>query len=252
MSQITSSERIQMLVAGYVLGELSSDEAAELTRLMTEHPSLIEDIAELQDVSEFMQDITEVAPPPTLRSKVLRSDVRPAKPQKKPDSTSPHRLSWSRVGNAIAAVLVVALGVNNYRLWQTLTAERAKSAQVNPGDAQPLTYALTSPANPGTASIVVDPATLEAQLTAQNLIPLPSDKVYAVWTLPQPDVPVTTNANGAILADVFRVSAQGDAVTTLSIPAVHRRPGAVAKMAISIEEATSPQQNTGSVVLLSQ
>ncbi len=256
MSQITPSERIQLLVAGYVLGNLSSDEAAELTRLIEENPSLLEDVADLQDASEFAQDITEVTPPPTLRSRVLESSQRPTKPQRlsAPTSLRNRRFSWPLVGNAIAAVLVVALGVNNYRLRQDLTAERANSSQLNVGNAELLTYSLASPepTDPGTASIVINPTTLEAELTAQKLIPLPADKVYAVWTLPEQTVPVTTNDNGAILADVFRVNAQGDVGTKLTIPAVHRRPGAVAKMAITVEDAASPQLQNGAIVLVSE
>lgn len=51
---------------------------------------------------------------------------------------------------------------------------------------------------------------------------------------------------------VLQVNAEGAASTTLTVPAVHRNPELVAKVAVTIEDAASPQQHTGSVVLITQ
>lgn len=134
----------------------------------------------------------------------------------------------------------------------TATAEGRVSSGAT--QIEPLTYLLENPEATSTASalIVVNPNTLEAELTAQNLPALPPGKVYAVWTLPEENTPVTTDAKGAILTGIFQVEAGGLASANLTVPVVFRRPELVAKMAITVEDVTSPQQHSGSVLLISQ
>lgn len=254
MSQVTPPERIQFLIAGYVHGDLNPDEAQELAYLIAKIPSLSDDIDSLQSISEMVQGITDVAPPPELRARILTSGLQPIIPQAPPAPTpiSRKRRSWRSFGSAIAAIFIVALGINNYRLWRSLEAERAMPEQTPPADL--LRYSLTSPDTIGLASvsITVDPNTLEAQLTARNLPVLSSQQVYAVWTLPQDHVPATTDAKGAILTGVFQVDARGNGSATLTVPALYRRPTTIAKLAVTMEDATRPQRHEGSVFLISE
>lgn len=257
MSGATSSEHIQLLIAGYVLGDLSSDEAEELARLIRENPALSREINALQEISETTQGITEVAPPAHLKSRILAPELhKPHTPAIASPPSSRRILSWPLVGGAIAASLILALGINNYRLWVALQVTRTELAQAQSGSPPiaPLMYSLESAeaSSPASASVVVDPDTLEAQLTAQNLPALPPEKVYAVWTVPQEDAPVTTDAKGAILTGVFQVEDDSPVSTTLTVPVVYRRPELVAKVAVTVEDAVSPQQHTGSIVLISQ
>jgi hypothetical protein len=70
-----------------------------------------------------------------------------------------------------AAGLIVALAINNYRLWQTLQA-----TQVQP-EPETFTYGLQGDRSSQTAAaaavVVVTPETLETSPTAQDLPPLP-------------------------------------------------------------------------------
>ena len=272
MSQATSSDRIQLLIAGYVLGDLSPDEAQELARLMAENSAIAAEVEALQTVSETMQDITDVPPPSHLRTRVMASSEQPESPpvsdnaiyrvatSSPPDSSAsptsptplplttppPRQRRFWLAGGAIAAALIMGLGIDNYHLRQAAQTEIEQPTL--------LTYSLMSPdaTNNASASVVVNPTTLEAQVTAQNLPALPPDQVYAVWTLPQPDVPATIDDKGAILTGVFQVGTDGAADTTLSVPPVHRNPEWVAKVAITVEDAISPQQHTGSVIIITQ
>ncbi|MEM9004894.1 MAG: anti-sigma factor, partial [Cyanobacteria bacterium P01_F01_bin.86] len=166
-----------------------------------------------------------------------------------PLPTQPRRRGFWVTGGAIAAALIVGLGFNNYRLWNAL---QVAQTEINQTDS--VTYSLTSPEATSTASasVIVHPKTLEAQVKAQGLTALPPGQVYAVWTLPEPDFPATTDAKGAILTGVFQVDAAGSAATTISVPAVHRHPEAIAKVAITVEDANAPQQHTGSVIIITQ
>lgn len=251
MSQAAPSDRIQLLIAGYVLGDLSADEAQELTQLMAVNPAIAAEIDALQATSETAQDITEIAPPAHLRSRVIdaSNDDR-----KDAINRVSHPLRFWQGTTAIAATLLLALTFNHLRLRNALQTARTEFTQVEPGQLESVTYLLTSPeaALAASASVVVNPDTLAAELTAQGLPPLLAEQVYAVWTLPNLNVPATTDAKGAILTGVFQVDEGGSGTANLTVPPVHRNPESVAKVAITVEDAALPQQHTGSVVLITQ
>lgn len=252
MNQATPSERVQLLIAGYVFGDLSADEAQEMKCLLTENPLLWEEVRALQGVSEVMQNISEIAPPPDLRSKILVSSLQEHSSTMLSAASPANRaLLWTRVVGAVAAALVLILGINNLRLWKALQIARTDLMKTTSQSAQTelLIYSFNSSEVDSTVSIAVNPETLEAQLTARNLPILPSDKVYAVWTLPKQNVPVTTDSKGAILTGVFQVNAESSVDIALSVPALYRRSELIAKVTITVEDATSPQQHTGSVIL---
>lgn len=67
-------ERLEELMAGYVLGNLTPEEAEEFRQLLTEHPELAEEVHRLQEVLEVLPyALPEVAPPLHLRSAILES-----------------------------------------------------------------------------------------------------------------------------------------------------------------------------------
>jgi anti-sigma-K factor RskA len=246
MSQAMPPERIQFLLAGYVLGDLSGEETQEVAALLAENPSLLAEVAALQAVAEEVQSITVVPPPPQLRSKVLASgQIMPTGL-----TTKRKQLSWVAIGGAVAAALIAILGLNNYRLWKSLQMARAELSQLD-ADQATLTYSLTSreASSRATVLLVLNPQTLEAQLTAENLPMLPPEKVYALWTLPEKTVPVTTDMKGAILTGVFRVNAQQVGSAIFTVPAVYRNPEQIVKVAVTVEDAIAPQRHTGSIVL---
>ena len=74
MTESLLPERLEELIAGYVLGNLSSEEAEELRQLLTEHPKLSAEIHRLQEVLELMPyALPEVNPPQHLRSAILEA-----------------------------------------------------------------------------------------------------------------------------------------------------------------------------------
>ena len=69
-----SPERREQLAAGYVLGNLSPEEAEEFQQQLATDAALAEEVARLQSVLELMPyALPEADPPPHLRSNILQS-----------------------------------------------------------------------------------------------------------------------------------------------------------------------------------
>ncbi len=247
-----SSEQLQLLIAGYVLGDLDSDEAAEFERHLAENPAIAAEISQMQKALE-MSYAPKVQPPAHLRSALLSAHEQSTHGQiaildlptavRKPIRP----FSWSRAMNVAAAVAIVTLGINNYRLWQTLQASQAETQRLTA-----LTYSLqgTKAANMASAIVAVNPNNLEAVLTVKNLPPLPPGKVYVLWTVLKPDAPFTTDRKNAILTEVFKVDTQGNVSQAIVVPQAFRSQGLVSKVAVSMEDAASPQRHQGTPVMV--
>lgn len=255
MSLPMPSQQIQELIAGYVLGDLSPAEAMELETLLAEHPDLIQEIVAVQQTLDLSFAPPAVAPPASLRAKVLTAshattDGQAYRVEPKPLQTLQHRPMWSRAAGIAAAALIVALGLANYRLWQTVQSLQADRPE-QPGLETALTYALegTEIAQNATAEIVVDPVTLNARLVVENLPPLPPGRVYVLWTVVGKEAPFTTDDKGAILTQVFQVNEQGDFSGTIEMPAAYHTADWVTRLAVTMEDATKPQAHQGVMAL---
>ena len=128
MAEFSQPERIRELIAGYVLGNLSPEEAAEFQQLLAENPELATECDRLRSVLELMPyTLPQVQPPPQLRSTILEAATRDA------NQIVPRlkllRLRWSFAVGTVAALLAIALGLDNYRLRQNLTALQAQLSQ---------------------------------------------------------------------------------------------------------------------------
>jgi anti-sigma-K factor RskA len=251
MASSMPSDQLQLLIAGYILGDLDPEEAATFEQLLAENPAMIVEIERMQKALELAYASPEVLPPVRLRSAVLLP-VQPAPqpPFQGGSSTTQRRaFPWGRVMGTAAAVLLVSLGISNYHLWQTLQAVQAQRQQF-----RPLTYLLraTSRTNSATAMVVVDPNTLEANLIVNNLPPPPPGKVYVLWTVLEEGAPLTTDDKSAILTEVFQVDAQGDFAETISVPEVYRSEALITKVAVTVEDADAPQDHVGSPILMTE
>ena len=245
-----SSEQLQLLIAGYVLGDLDPDEAAEFEQLLLEHPAIADEVTQMQAALELSYDLPEVEPPARLRSAILNAQeptFLAAVPDPTPRKPRRNSFPWSRALNLVAAALIVVLGVNNYRLRQTLQASQTETQRL-----AALNYSLksTEPGNPASATVAVNPNNLEAVLTVRDLPPLPPGKVYVLWTILKPDAPYTTDAKGAILTQAFNVDPQGNVAKPIVVPGAFRSEALVSKVAVTIEDETAPQKHQGTPIMV--
>jgi anti-sigma-K factor RskA len=253
MNGSMNSERLQLLIAGYVLGNLDADEAAEFEQIVINDPAIAEEVSQMQSALEESFGVSDIPPPADLRSAILSADQpseRSAIPISSATSKNQSRrsLPWNRIIHVAAAVTIVALGISNYRLWRTLQASQSETQP-----AATFVYSLQATSENNTAAaatVAVAPDRLKAVLTVQNLPPLPPGKVYVLWTVVRKDAPVTRDAKSAILTEVFNVDAQGNISQVIGVPEVFRSANLVSNMAVTIEEAIAPEQHQGKPVLI--
>lgn len=245
------SEQVQLLIAGYVLGELEPEEAAEFEQLLQRDPAIAQEIAEMQKVLEVSHGIEETPPPAHLREAILTAyaaeQVPPIQAAPAPQRRRLQRISWSRwAGGVAAAALIVGLGINNYRLWR-----QVQTLEATTSPASIVTYSLTGgqPTQTASVSLTVNPNTLEAELLAQNLPPLPPGKVYALWTVLPENAPVTVDDKSAVLTETFSVDPAGKVVHRFTVPPIYRSQELIRRVAISVEDAAAPQAHRGTPIL---
>lgn len=252
MTSLTPSEHIQLLIVGYVLADLDPDETAEFEQLLID-PAIAEELARVQKALEMSYAPPEVTPPAHLRSAILDAVDKSNGSSQTAVVIGRNRFTWGKGLGVAAAVLIAALGINNYRLWQDLQAMESKlqAMQAKTQRVATLNYSLQGKeaANTASATVVVNPNNLEAVLVVKNLPPLPPGKVYVLWTVLEQDAPFTTDQKGAILTEVFNVNAQGNVSQIIAVPKAHRSRELVSKLAITIENATAPQRHKGTPIL---
>ena len=139
-------ENIEELMAGFVLGNLSSEEAEEFTQLLIEHPELEIEVQRLQEILEVMPyALPEIAPPPTLRQSILDTAVQSEAdaiitPEPLPASKKPSRALWRRLKGSprqwtgiicgAASLLVLALALENYQIRLQVSKMQATVARL--------------------------------------------------------------------------------------------------------------------------
>ncbi|MGB3786700.1 MAG: anti-sigma factor, partial [Phormidesmis sp.] len=155
-------------------------------------------------------------------------------------------------------ILSLYLGSQNYRLQQALKAVQATqvaSGQTD-GAAELVTYSLDKTENTTEAEqnssveLSVDSDRLTAVLEVEGLPTLPDDRVYALWTVAAADAPATKDAKNAILTAVFTVNEAGNQIEKIVLPGVFRDRTQVQAIAITVEDAASPQDHESSPILI--
>ncbi len=240
----------QLLISGYVLGNLSPAEALLFEEMLSENPDLIEQITAMQQSLDMAYNPLEVVPSPQLRDRILatanlqkaNNSVAEAAATDARETTFKFKLSG--ILGAIALFTIAALGIANYQLWRTVNTTNVVET------ANQQTYLLTGD-DPATsqAKLIVNPDQLDATLSVYNLPPLPPKKVYALWTVVGKDVPYTTDEKGAILTAVFQVNQGGSFQREITLPQPHLQPKTIKKIAITIEDISAPQAHRGSIFM---
>lgn len=249
--KLSLPEQVELLIAGYVLGDLDADEATEFEQILAGDPAIAEEVGRMQRVLELSYLPAETSPPASLRSTILAekdaSNLTGTAPTAAQPTLGIIRSAWNRRLAMAAAALIVALGISNYQLWQTLQESQVEQPQTNA-----LVYSLqgTEQAAQASATVVVDPEQLEGVLNVENLPPLPPGKVYVLWTVIGKETAYPTDEKGAILTQVFSVGSEGSALQKITVPQIYRSGELVARVAVTLEDATAPERHVGPIMMI--
>ena len=269
----------QLLLAGYILGNLDAEESQAFEQLLLNDPTVQQELAQLQESLDAAYG-PEVPPPPALKVSVLaaveqavRSLAQPSTDQVSasttlkstvPSDPPPTAIKFQRkillLASGLLAALSLYLGAQNYSLQQaieTLQEEKAALEQTEV-DAELVRYSLEVTENAtvdektSTVEISVNRDRLTAVLEARGLPVLSDDRVYALWTVVPEDLPATKDAKNAILTAVFRVDQAGNQLEEIVLPGVFRDQTQIEAIAVTVESADEPQAHEASPILFRQ
>ncbi|MBW4646520.1 MAG: anti-sigma factor [Goleter apudmare HA4340-LM2] len=195
MNKSFDPEHIKNLAAGFVVDDLTPEETQKFQLLLNEHPELIAEIDDLQEVlRQVLDGFTEVEAPTHLLPKIL-AQAEKSTTQAPVVKQTP--LRWRRIAGSIAALFVVVLGVDYYRLRQNLSIVTAENQRLRQDFVQAqavksllqnsqtrlFTFESVNSTSNSSGSIVINPQQQKAVMVFQNLPAPPPGHVYFLWTI---------------------------------------------------------------------
>ncbi|MBW4654251.1 MAG: anti-sigma factor [Kaiparowitsia implicata GSE-PSE-MK54-09C] len=202
MTHSSLPDNLHELISGYVLDDLSAEEAATLQQAIALHPELTAELDEAHEALDSLcYGLAEVAPPPGLHDRLLASaqatppaalsEVAP--PSLSGLSMAPRSLSrpsaprrerwWVGVGGAIAAVALGAIALDNLRLRQDLAQSQQLVAALQQPDARLYAIAGTEEVENAAGRLVIDPNRQQVTVLVQDLPALPQGNAYRLWAV---------------------------------------------------------------------
>jgi Anti-sigma-K factor rskA len=277
MTRPTDNSNPTDLVAGYVLDDLSPEEAVRLNQALTETPALHGEIAAFGEALALLPyDMPLQAPSPGLKAKILSAATQSiAATHTTPSSNvvpiSSRRRTWQRwipaISTGIAAVALAALGLNqvqfNQQSQQTIALQQQlettntelanlrrdlKASQntiailTQPGSQ---TYALAGKtANPqngqlATAQLVAKPGDRTVTIVATALPKLQNNQVYRLWA-------ATATATKPLYCGQFRQDDNGTAQWDAPNAACTQKP---LQLMITLDGPNDPTTAAGPLVM---
>ena len=220
MEPLEHSEPLETLLAGYVLGDLTPAEAAHVKQLLERNPDLLVELQRLQSTLAVLPlSLPVTSPAQQLETRILQAAEAEASTATRFPTQPKGQMrlrSWKR-GGAIAAAMIVGLGIETYQVHQQLAAiqleNRGLHQQLATTQAtldrirknelattrqelsryqeavnllrQPnnrfLTLRGTSPKLHSSGSLVMVPTKDSAILVLRDVAPLPQGRVYRLW-----------------------------------------------------------------------
>ena len=213
MTQISTED--QLIIAGYVLGDLEPDEMARVEQRLAADAELRAEARALQvSLWSTPQGMPMMSPPPHLRDKILMANAAtatsdPVEPVWRAASQIPQGSpspSWGKILAGLAMLLALLLGADNLRLRQALSfAQRTETDRVAAILQRPNSrlVALNGEKDAAGTLLFTPGKWQEVVVSLGNLPPLPPDQIYRMWltlangqTIPCGDF--NTNAKGSV------------------------------------------------------
>ncbi|WP_218082274.1 anti-sigma factor [Anthocerotibacter panamensis] len=170
-------------IADYLLGQMSPQERTAFEQWLLHHPQWQPVFEQYRAVLVQLPEVfsEEIQPPARLRQQLLQASVRQAPLSGK---------FWLWGSTAAAAVLILFLGVNNYRLQHKLTAlefqlaqSRKEMALLRQSDLQQIQLVATSTKVPASGFVLLSSSSTQVLLQVEHLPAAPSGKVYRLWAI---------------------------------------------------------------------
>lgn len=238
MTEPLTSETIATLAAGYVIGDLDRAEVEAFEQLLAENPALVAEVHRLQDtLDQVAYGLNSVAPPPHLQTAILDAATTTLQPSQRKRS----RLPWRTVMGSVAALLILGLGVDNYRLRQDARLAQDINTLLQQSQTQLFSLKAVNASETAAGSFVVNLGQRQGILAVQNLIAPPTGKVYRLWAI----------ADGEkIPCGTLEMNAQGKVLNKFWMPADFYDTG-ISGLFVTLEASATNRYPSGTIVMQS-
>jgi anti-sigma-K factor RskA len=207
------TEQQQDLAAGYVLGDLSVEEALQLELQMQKNAVLRTEVNALQtSLALTSQALPTVKPPARLRDRILATELNS---ELSPQQTATASLlqqvgmTWSKMIAGLGIFTTLLLGAYSFQLRQSLSValqrnDTSTTAAILQRPNSRL-VALKGEGNTAAGTLLFTPGEWkEVVVSLGNLPPLPPDQVYRMWlTLSDGNVLPCGSFNTDVRGSVF-------------------------------------------------
>jgi anti-sigma-K factor RskA len=198
MEPLQESQSWQELLAGYVLGDLTPEEVAQVNQYLSEHPEAENEVLALQRSLALLPfALPEAAPPESLKLRLLEEveaviaeEARTTGSNQVNSFPIASERTWglSKLLAGALAIAAIVLGGSNWQLrqelaamQQDLNAHREAIAMLRQPNNRLLALQGMNNSAEATGSFVITPSMGAAVLTVQNLEQLPPGMVYSMW-----------------------------------------------------------------------
>ncbi len=249
MSEPLFSEFIDPLAAGYVLGDLDREETELFEQRLATDPELAQEVSRLRVVlEEVLYGLNEVKPPQQLRAAILQSVHSSKQPWLEQSATAKQPTSrrrplpWNKVMGSIAALFMLALGLDNYQLRQELTHTQEVSTLLQQAETRLFSLQGMQAAKQAQGSFVLNLGQQKGVLAVQNLPAPPAGKVYRLWAVVDGE---------KIPCGRLSVNPQGTVLEKFSMPADFYEAG-ISALVVTLEPSEAARQPVGPIVMTSR
>ncbi len=226
MTQISAED--QLIIAGYVLGDLEPEEMVRVEQRLATDAALSAEAHALQvSLWSTPQGMPMMTPPPRLRDKILTANaaanaaLAPVEPVLRAASQIPQGLpsiGWGKILAGLAMLLALLLGADNFRLRQALSF--AQQTETAPTKTDSVAAILQRPNSrlvalkgekDAAGTLLFTPGKWqEVVVSLGNLPPLPPDQIYRMW--------LTLANDQTIPCGEFNTDAEGSVFVKLTPP----------------------------------
>ncbi len=238
MTESLTPEAIEILAAGYAVGDLDRAEAKVFEQLLKENPALAVEVERLQTtLDQVVYGLNSVEPPSSLQSAILNSATATLQPLRR----RRFQLGWQTVMGGIAALLILYLGLDNYRLRQDFSIAQDVNTLLLQSQTQLFSLKAVKPSETATGSFMVNLGQRQGILALQNLVAPPAGKVYRLWAI----------ADGEkIPCGTLKINPQGKVLDKFWMPADFYDTG-ISGLFVTVESSETSRYPTGATVIQS-
>ncbi|BBC22602.1 anti-sigma factor domain-containing protein [Pseudanabaena sp. ABRG5-3] len=210
MSQLNYPHEWEELLAGYVLGDLTTEEVTQMQQLILEHPEIIQEIDRLQETLALLPlSLNASHPAPNLRDRIaaaaipvaeqftndLADSLDPLIDPLAPDAKQVSRRQnfWKLLGiglGSIGAIAIIGLGLDNYQMRQQIATNQIELqkykqaiALLQAADNRMISLKGMGAIPAATGSVMIAPMEKTAMINIQNLMPIPQENSYRLWAI---------------------------------------------------------------------